>query len=300
MGSWNKTCALTGLAICSDMPIYGFVIIESPYHNRDGATALWTPVLLPFTGKYNSYGEASNCSDELNQVIDELRPHVVARKQGKNKYHQRAVCPDTMGIPHVFNAVADNRLLLTDKYSGKRVLVDFVLMRQDCVQHLLQSWKRETYRKQGETRCQYTHNDLVAQLDTFLSHTPSDHTRFHLNVRNLIDNIRCDNTDIMLVELCEYLGALFNDYSINKHIKSLNFFEKSYSYGRARHVLEQLLIGITVHSFFCNARKIWTPMCHEGSQATAWAEHELLANIVIDTVKHDKRATEYYVEEYEE
>ena len=97
MGSWNKTCGLTGLHIIAGSQTYVFLLKENTIKNdRCYSTALWSPLLLPFTAEYDDYGGGENSSDLLQYILDGIKTQVVEMELGENECHGIAVKRDAL------------------------------------------------------------------------------------------------------------------------------------------------------------------------------------------------------------
>ena len=53
MGSWNKTCVLSNLAIYDGDKVVVFILEDGGDGSDSYATALFRPLLLPFNSVYN-------------------------------------------------------------------------------------------------------------------------------------------------------------------------------------------------------------------------------------------------------
>lgn len=175
MGSWNKTCGLTGLPITYDEDVLVFPIIESPkMRGRCYSTALWSPMNLCFASKYNDYGGGEK-SDEIMSdiIINLLRNDLVELEQGENEYHDIPITREKFDEEMFFNGVHEQRLL----YSVYRRPLDFVMMKRSSVDYILENYRPEIYVGDGKGNIGYGNNyygysfqELLDDAHKFLSH----------------------------------------------------------------------------------------------------------------------------------
>lgn len=118
MGSFNETCALSGLNIEPGTPVKLVFLTESPYR-RSGRGCyindhygLRTP---PIDGTYDDYGR---CAFDENQpvvklVVDKFREELVEQPFGFNQYHDPPT-PTEPTIHQLFESAWEARLLVRD------------------------------------------------------------------------------------------------------------------------------------------------------------------------------------------
>ncbi len=132
MGSWNETCAVSGLSIRSGEKIAFIALAQNPwnyeeltglkglkedeeppvyYKGSSGcyATDLWAPICLPIFGEYNDYGTIDNISsseDELKQFVDAFSD-CIPLDVGENEYHD--VATGKLDIDSILELIREGR-----------------------------------------------------------------------------------------------------------------------------------------------------------------------------------------------
>ena len=150
MGSWNKTCGLTNLPIMSGEKTYVFILERvKEIHDHCYSTHLYRPLLLPFVSTYNDYGAGEDSEGgALPIIMDGLKQRLVEMPLGENKYHDIAVIRDAWSEDLFFESVHEHRLRV-NSYDGETE-VEFVMMRKDVVDDLLDTYKFEEYLGEGK------------------------------------------------------------------------------------------------------------------------------------------------------
>jgi len=71
MGSYDGTCAVSGLPIASGAPVRFMLLCESPYEKElvCQITDVWFPRTLPLKGEYDSYGSVCNVQEGLQRDV---------------------------------------------------------------------------------------------------------------------------------------------------------------------------------------------------------------------------------------
>jgi hypothetical protein len=125
MGSFNETCALSGLNIPNQTPIRLFFLVQNPYVSCDEHEAQrgcyhhdnWFVRTPPIKGKYDDYGQAAFKEGPITDLISKCFDlDVLERPYGFNQYHASSVTKGN-GIRHYLQAAWQGRLLVEDYYS---------------------------------------------------------------------------------------------------------------------------------------------------------------------------------------
>lgn len=205
MGCWNKTCGLSRLHINAGEEVYVFVIEEGNRNDtsRCYTTALYAPLLMPFEAKYDDYGGGEDAKGvALPFILEGLREELVEMPQGENEYHDIPVTRDKFEVENFFEAVHEGRLFVKD-YHGENSRVEFVMIRKDVVQNILNTWVQEHYVGDGKGTCGYGNNyilydfhDVLADVDPFLDALEAKLT-----------GVGDDDSDLMLPSLQKKIEA---------------------------------------------------------------------------------------------
>jgi hypothetical protein len=159
MGCWNKTCGLSNLHIIAGTDVYVFVLEENTDKtDRCYSTAFWRPLLLPFTSKYNDYGGGEESGGPGFQLImDSIAKELTEMEVGDNEYHDIAVKKEGFGEEQFFESVHEHRLFKKSYYGDKQV-IDFVMMRKDIVDYILENRVIERYVGEGKGTTGYSNS----------------------------------------------------------------------------------------------------------------------------------------------
>ena len=68
MGCYSFTCAVSGLPIGADDPVYYLLVQQSPWVDRSAWDA-WVPRTLPLRGLYDSYGGVKDIADDAARAV---------------------------------------------------------------------------------------------------------------------------------------------------------------------------------------------------------------------------------------
>ncbi len=131
MGSWNGTCAVSGLHVRSDQDVTVFMLLE----NKEKGSfcygnALYDLCPIPFYGKYNDYGSVDECNGfGLNLVVNAIKAKLYEFGEGGNSCHDIPVRRNDFDIELLFEADHEDRLGIQhlrhwdkDKYSLSKLV----------------------------------------------------------------------------------------------------------------------------------------------------------------------------------
>lgn len=122
MGSFNQTCALSGLPITSGTPLRWLLLIQRPYKDNDTIApgCYYLPRATPLRVKYDDCGEVYPL-DEATQGkefektliypywIQQFQTDLVELEQGENQYHEPAATKD-LTLDHLQWLLHEGRL----------------------------------------------------------------------------------------------------------------------------------------------------------------------------------------------
>jgi hypothetical protein len=311
MGCWNKTCGLSNLHITSGDDVYVFVIEENTNKTeRCYSTAFWAPLLLPFTSKYNDYGGGEESGGAGFQLImDGVAKQLVEMDLGENQYHDIAVKKEGFGEEQFFEAVHEGRLFRTGRSYGSfqpvNVIIDFVMMRKDVVDYILENRVIEEYVGDGKGTTGWGNNYINYKFEDILKDIPE----FIDKLSTMANPLAGDDTDFelkeALMELRFMRGLGIFDY---KHPNKVSKWLRGDSYRYSSIVSEQdavmsllkdgksaeaeslvtdLLKGHYIDAFMEATRKNWAPGGHEGSQSQEADEYRLLMKAMTSALDAD-------------
>lgn len=306
MGSWYKTCGLTNLPIKEDEDVYVFVLKEnSDRSERCYATAYFKPVLLPFESKYNDYGGGKESSGiGLPYIMDGLKTFLVEMEQGKNEYHDIPIKKNEFNVDKFFEAVHESRMFI-----NRNEKIDFVMMKKNSVDYLLNTFEFEMYMGAGlgnrkENKGNYynyhTYQDIIKDIpnfiDTVKKYLLENNNRLysiqHLN--GIIDKKSSLTFKHLLnIDQYRYCSIAF-DIKIDFARFLISFIEEN-KIEELIKILEEILKGVVINSFFEKTRKLWIPTGHEGSQNNDLYPYKKLIEIIqkeIDFIEEENRKYE--------
>jgi len=128
MGSFNETCALSGLNISPGTLVKLLFLTQNPYIASDEHEAQrgcyhhdqWFVRTPPVVGIYDDYGRCQFKDDSISKLIAEVfSEDIVERPFGFNQYHAHPVAKG-QDIHHYLTAAWDGRLLVYDGYSNSK------------------------------------------------------------------------------------------------------------------------------------------------------------------------------------
>lgn len=319
MGCWNKTCGLSRLHIYAGDPVYVFVLEQNAINDdRCYTTALFSPLLLPFEADYNDYGGGENERGiALPYVMDGLARKLIEVEQGENKYHDIPVKREGFGAEQFFEAVHEGRLSVPN-WKRAPTAVDFVMVRQDVVHRLMNTWEREAYVGEGRGTCgwdnnyiKYTFQDVLADVDPFLDkiQTVLD-GEVDLDGFEDVPEEKRESIKRLRIRMSFYegLGSVYEWKDRHQNKVSWYMTRDGSRYSRlvdsdelileamqngnrefAREMLVCKLTGAFVDHFYSATRNIWTPGCHEGSQASDHDGYRALADTLVWALDEEKK-----------
>ncbi len=304
MGCWNNTCGLTNLPIHAGEAVYVFPIKEkdlSKYRSHCYSTALYQPMIIPFTSKYNDYGAGEESGGPAFELfMEEIRRELVELEVGENQYHDIAVKREGFGEEEFFNAVHENLLFVRGFGTTDRP-VFFTMVRKDVVDRMWDEWTFDMYKGKDtevppgfETDKYYVKNVTYAKLASLLPEF----------IANLAKKFAIMEKSDKLVQryirrtlfeyddgnrsLLESTFRVFENFEfwdlINGRECIFNFIEAG-ELDKAEEFARNFMVGVMVNSMMESTRRIWTPVMHLGSQSEEHAEYRLLhklANDVLD------------------
>ena len=118
MGSFDYTCAISGLAIGAGDKVRYMLVTQNPYHRGRTAGGLvcemdgyWFPRTFPLRGEYDDYGGVENLQEgpQAATWLDGFRVDLVEKGWGDNSCHDVPVAK-SMTLANVLGAVQEGRV----------------------------------------------------------------------------------------------------------------------------------------------------------------------------------------------
>ena len=121
MGSWLKTCGLTGLPIRNQEDVYLFVLEQQLEASCE--YPLFKPVLVPILTKYNEYGAANpeNCESFMTDFI---MKGIISRLVEFSDSTGMSVLKQQFSMETFFEAVQKERLYINSRVADIPPLLD--------------------------------------------------------------------------------------------------------------------------------------------------------------------------------
>lgn len=292
MGCWNKTCGLSNLHILAGSRVYVFILEQNTVANdRCYTTAMFSPVLLPFTATYDDYGGGEDCGGFVDLVVAGIRDNLIEVEQGDNEYHDIAVMREGFDAEYMFRAILESRLQ-TRHYSGKPTLVDAVMFRADVVDDLLSTYVIKQYvgDDTGEEDAvdgylSYKFADVIKDIPKFVQHLV-DKTSSAGSSNHIIQDYGGVNKVHRLLQHVD-----IDSYRYSRLVGFTDLVVDALKEGRTKYIEElfgQYLIGVFLDVFMDKTRKMWLPGGHEGSQNQDQDAYWALIGTTSRVLAHEK------------
>lgn len=119
MGSFDMTCAVSGLPIGCGDEVRVLLLTQNPYNRGKSAgkhtcmsTDLWFPRTFPLKGKYDDYGNVKLVTEgaQVESWVKCLNLDLVEKGWGDNSVHDTAVRKKGLTIDRIEEAVSEGRL----------------------------------------------------------------------------------------------------------------------------------------------------------------------------------------------
>ena len=306
MGCWNKTCGLSNLHITAGTDVYVFVLEENTDKtDRCYSTAFWRPLLLPFTSKYNDYGGGEESSGVCFQfIMDSIAKELTEMEVGDNEYHDIAVKKEGFGEEQFFESVHEHRLFKKSYYGDKQV-IDFVMMRKDIVDYILENRVIEQYVGEGKGTTGYSNSYISYKFEDILKDLPE----FMDKIDSVSDQEAASKNPDLAEALMELRYARGLDIFGYEHPNKVSKWLSGDGYRYSSIIREQdvllsllkdgkraeaellvidLLKGHYIDAYMEATRKNWAPGGHEGSQSQETDEYRLLIKAMTNVLDVEK------------
>lgn len=307
MGCWNKTCGISQLPIIAGDRVYTFVLEKNPSETeRCYSTAFWAPIPLPFECDYNDYGGGENSDVNLQVILSQLKNKIVPMELSKNEYHDIAVDPEKLDEELFFESVHESRLLVKN-YFGENSPLDFVMLRKDVVDYILENDVREVYVGGGNGTHGYGNNYTSFKFSDVVAAVPAYVDRLAKELLELDPKDPKNNEAIF--RLINYRGFhgvyewedrnivqsfLPNDGGGGFTSRVAGFFSEvvqliDVDRDAAIKMVTDLARGGFINSFMEHTRKNWAPGGHEGSQSAEYPQYRVLTAAITASIDETER-----------
>jgi len=290
MGCWYKTCGLSNLHIRPGEDVYVFALEQARRDtDRCYTTAFWRPLMLPFYSKYNDYGGGEDSSGPaLPYIIEGIQADLIEMEVGKNEYHDIAVKKEGFTDKEFFESVHKHRLKITD-YMGGEQLIDFVMLRKDVVDGVLDTWEIEKYVGDGKGtggwgNCYiyYKFADVLADIPAFLDRIEEDLKSLEgTTIRTLLSLRGLEHFADWKGENKVGWWVQFDSHRYSNIIRPNQLILDLMVDGNrteAETILIEHLKACFIDAFYDICRRVWIPAGHEGSQANELSGYRVLIN----------------------
>ena len=263
------------------------------------STAFWKPVLLPFMSKYNDFGAGEESAGAgFRLIMDSVADELVEMELGENKYHDIAVKKEGFSEEQFFEAVHEGRLFKVGRHYNStekfNVVIDFVMMRKDVVDYILDNRVIESYVGDGKGTGGWNNNYIFYKFEDILKDIPEFMDEF----AKIVNPPDIDQDEDVLRRMAiSMMGrgfdGVFEYEHPNKAVKWLRGDSFRYSSivnvkdavvsllkgdkrVEAEALLTDYLKGQYINAFMEATRRNWAPGGHEGSQSQEIDEQRLL------------------------
>lgn len=290
MGCWNKTCGLSGLHILSGQEVYVFVLEQNKYRDRCYSTAYWRPVMLPWIAKYNDYGSGEDDKGVMIPfIIDGIKKCLIEVGQGENEYHEIPVTRDTLDLDKFYEAVHEGRLKSKLNEEGD---IDFVMMRKDVVDDILNTRKIRRYVGDGQgttgwdnAYIEYGFAQILNELPEFLDALISHSQKKSIWYGGLDTVVPRDRKNLV----SEWLQSTGGHHSKIIYIEEiLQRLLEGNDFGAVNEVMTAHLKAQFIDAFMNDVRKTWAPGAFEGSQSNDATGYRTLHSAIDRALTRDR------------
>ena len=309
MGSWYKTCGVSSLHIVNGDEVMVFALEKNTDQNdRCYSTAFWAPVMLPFYSKYADYG--GGCEDTgpaLPFVLSGIKAAMIEQELGENEYHDIEVKRADFDIELFYEAVHENRLFSKD-YQDREMMIDFVMIRKDIADDILENFHREEYVGEGGD-CGWDNHYKKVTFAKILEDLPEYIAEFTSSLK--VDGNTEDEelqqalTSIKFVRGLKVMGYksknLVNqwvsgdDFRYSSLVRPQEALIELFTAGKVEEAKELLIDHLKARYIDCFmevTRKNWGPGGHEGSQANEHHSYRVLAEATLRAIARERAENE--------
>lgn len=315
MGSWCKTCGLSGLHITAGEQVYVFVLEKNNILNDQCySTAFYRPFLLPFYSEYDDYGGGENSYGVAFQpIMEAICKKLVELDVGENEYHDIAVTRDKFGESLFFEAVHEHRLKVKLHSLSTETNLEFVMFRKDIVDYILANWGREDYVGAGQgtsgwnnSYIQYGFQDIINDIPEFMTILEAKVADQSLENKSWLDSVPPE-LRLKLMSTLMGFDSMFDYNEKNKvarwmrgdRYRYLNLLSiqdlivtalvTDQDREKAEMIITDYLKANYIDAFMHETRKVWLPGAHEGSQSNETQGYRVMCDAICKVINEQDR-----------
>jgi hypothetical protein len=197
----------------------------------------------------------------------------------------------------LFESIRENRLEIKNPYLGyqkeiKTVSIEFVMMRKDVVDKILDSYELEKY--DNGKYIYYKFSDLVKEIDILMEIAQE----YVSNKETILHKLGYFGAEAVYGALKQRDCFLTNwirwwdSYEFRSFVPIWDTFIKFVNNGEldeAKEFAIEAVRGCIISHFMERTRRSWIPQCGEGSQDSELKAQKLIAQTVIDLVEEEEK-----------
>ena len=300
MGSWNSTCGVTQLPICTGDQVALFLLIDntlSSSWDTNGhcySNHYWTPRTIQLYGTYDDYG-GYEIEDgwNLQFSIKCLQADVLEMTLGDNEYHDIEVTKEKINDwGFIQTAIHDNRLLVTSR-GGNRHIGLMAVHRHvfdELVNHIHDVWDG----KFNIATIKEASGDYIQQLR---EHLENPDFFQDAGSKKIAISAGLDISDRFL--MFHPKRNIFGDYfesTGQSHLSSIlgvhqiyrNLLAENLNSPEIDDIITEMSKYVMFHSMFSQMRKTWMPQAGAGSQSEELEVYETAISAATEVIKKRK------------
>ncbi len=292
MGCWNHTCFITGLPVYDNEEIEVIILQDANQIYQSSACYPYkyhVPLPVTFSGKYNDYGAAYDCTGPaLNIIVDSIQDLLFEMEVGENTRHDIEAKKADFNIDKLFELDHEDRLEITNPFKQypkepNSIRLNHIVIRKDVYNRLVENvtidwWNPKTKETVDVSLGTLRHwtGEFLETLDAI---NTCDEVLLPLKLLNL--NL---GTNSLVGQLLNHTGQRGMNRPINliQHLAKLRknddpLFED---------LLENALQFGMISHFIYDTRRMWHIPSGLGSQNDHINNHKLCAEVTLDTIKY--------------
>lgn len=308
MGCWNKTCGLSHLHICAGEDTMVVVLQRNTSPNdRCYSTAFWEPVMLPFYAVYDDYGGGEECTGFVDYIMESIANRMTEVEQGDNEYRDIPVKKEGFNVAKFFEAVHEGRLYQRATYAPEgesyNQMIDFVMLRMDIVNQILDTYEIEKYVGDGKGTCGWDNNYIKYKFADVLADVPA----FLDALQAKLDEAKKEDNKFGILMLAHQgLGDVFEWNGPNKAAWWIRGESSQYSLiirpsaaitelmsegerEQAERMFTDYLRFMFIDGFMHDTRINWAPGGHEGSQSQEHSGYRTLIKAISNVLDKEQK-----------
>lgn len=298
MGCWNQTCAVTNIPINGDTDVMGFFLESSEFFEADAygtsyPDTLWSPVFIPFAGKYNDYGFMEDMDEKWFKrnitALKHINTQIVPDERDNESIE--ITTNNVFDLIHAGRLFTVNNLRHTDESYPRQKTVGFMMVHKRVYDHMskeINSWAYNTpvtymdiynegmelieyWMKQKENKDEDQDED-----DKFYS-PKSLANIIRMGIPGKNDDWKTRNK---FQSFCSVSSR--SDKVSSIIIKMIEIFYKKGELDNIHEALKEVSKFMVFNSNMSTLRRQYFPPSGQGSQGTSYKQHIEIAQVAID------------------